>query len=451
MTRFSSQSSVSSSLALSLGLLSGGLLYAQVFPVTPPLAASGVDQTAVLQGTIDSLAANAVLDCGSRQYLVVALRLKSAITIQNCGFQTSPGAVDFASPITLDGRSSPVSNVVIRNVHVDGNRRAQTNIGYAGQEDGGRHCFRLLGSVSNVIIENSSGSNCASDGIALVSYGVSQSDSALPFQDIVVRNSTFSSNRRHGGSADGINGVTFENVTFAENGTTIPGGSEGDQCASSGGACYGTGFWYEDYTTTVAGEGLADLLFSQCVFRNNYQRSLFFFARGLSSAPGFQVRGPVRILNSYLDSGAQPLDEDYAIQFQVDETLVGQGAAFQDILIQNSVLTGSIGFRGVASVSLNSSDIKTQIPYVGFSAYSTQISFSNAQLYGKQLTASLDPVGGNSPLVTYAAGQGIQSYSTSPPQTGSYLKGDVIWNMQPNPSGWICIVSGNPCLQWQTF
>jgi hypothetical protein len=436
----------------SVGVLLGGFLFGQAVPPPAPTS-TAVDQTAEFQKSIDSLAVNSVLDCGSQRYFVVALQLKSGITLQNCRFQTSPGALDFASPITLDGRSAAISNVIIRNVQVDGNRHSQTNIGYSGEEDGGRHCFRLLGNVSNVLIENSSGTNCASDGIALVSYGVSQSDSALPFQNIVVRNSAFSSNRRHGGSADGISGLTFENVTFSENGTTVPGGSQGDQCASSGGTCYGTGFWYEDYATTVAGEGLNDLLFSRCIFRNNYQRSLFFYARGLSSAPDFQVRGPVRILNSYLDSGAQPLAEDYAIQFQVDESLVGQGPAFQNILVQNSVLSGSVGFRAVASVALNSSDIKTSVPYAGFSAYSTQIAFSNAQLYGKQLAASMDPSGGNSPLVTYSGPQGIQSFSTSAPQTGSFSKGAVIWNMQTNlaPSGWICVASGNPCLQWQSF
>lgn len=421
---------------------------------TPP-SVPGADQTAVLQRAIDSLPADGTLDCENQVYAVTALQLKSGITLQNCNLQTLPGATDFAAPITIDGRQQAKSGITLRNIHITGNRHAQSNIGYAGEEDGARHCFRLLGNVANVVIENSSGNYCASDGLALVSYSESSSDdpSALPFQHIAIRNSDFSFNRRHGASADGVNDVAFENVTFSQNGTTVPGASEGDRCASSGGSCYGTGFWYEDYRPTVAGEGLNALAFIKCAFRGNYQRSMFFFDRGQPSAAGFRARSAIRILNSYLDSGAQPLPEDYAIQFQVDDSLVGQSAIFQDILIQNTFLAGSVGFRQVAGVLLDSSQIQTRADGLGYAAYSTGITFRDVQTFGKFLSAARTPDGGTSPSVDYVSTKNAQTYASAPPQSGSSAKGDIVWNTQANaaPMGWICTAGGNPCTQWQTF
>src|SRR5215469_11130497 len=73
---------------------------ALLFSRVPPL----VDQTQWLQAAINKLPPNGVLDCGNQTYAVVALQLKSNMTIQNCQLQTLPGSLDFASPITIDGR-----------------------------------------------------------------------------------------------------------------------------------------------------------------------------------------------------------------------------------------------------------------------------------------------------------------------------------------------------------
>lgn len=366
-----------------------------------PAGQSPVDQTAILQRAIDGLPPAGVLDCQGASYLVTALYLKSDMVIRNCHLAAFPGAVDFAAPVTIDGRGHPVSDILIQNVHVTGNRHDQTNIGYAGQEDGGRHCFRILGWVANLVIESSSGSYCASDGIAFVSYGVSSSDSDLPFRHITVRNSAFSFNRRQGVSADGLNDATFDNVSFSDNGTTLQGGREGDRCASSAGQCYGTGFWYEDYQAGAAGEGLSNIVFARCIFRNNFQRSMFFYTRSRPSATGYQPRGKIRIVNSYLDAGVMPLAEDYALQFQVDDGLIGSGALFQDITIQNTSMDGSLGLHQAANVSVISSIITTRLPWLGYAADSTNITLQSIQPPGKQLYASLDPYGQSNPVVTY--------------------------------------------------
>lgn len=379
-----------------LSLLAPLLLFALV----PP----SVDQTASLQQAINALPPDGTIDCGGASYQVTSLQLKSNMTIRNCNLETIPGAVDFTAPITIDGRNQPLSNITIQNVAVTGNRHGQTNIGYAHQEDGGRHCFRLLGHLTQIVIEGSSGSYCASDGIALVSYGVGTSDSPddLPFQHIIIRNSTFAFNRRQGASGDGLNDVTFDNVVFLQNGSTLPGGLEGDQCASNSGQCYGTGFWYEDYESDTAGEGMNSLVFSRCVFRDNFQRSMYFFTRTSSSATGYAPRGNVSIVNSFLDAGTHPLTEDYAIQFQVDDSLVGLLPVFQNITLQNTEMDGSVGFRQAENVVIVSSSINTDLPYFGYSAYSTEIAFRDVLPSAKQIAASMTPNGQPNPVVTYS-------------------------------------------------
>jgi hypothetical protein len=377
-----------------------------------------LDQTASLQEAIDALPPNGMLDCAGASYQVTTLQLKSDMTIRNCNFETIPGSVDMAAPVTIDGRNQRLSNISIQNVAVTGNRHGQTNIGYSGQEDGGRHCFRLLGHLTQIVIEGSSGSYCAGDGLALISYGAGTSDSAdgLPFQHITIRNSTFAFNRRQGASGDGLNDVTFDNVAFLQNGSTLPGGLEGDQCASYNGQCYGTGFWYEDYETGTAGEGLNNLVFSRCIFRDNFQRSIYFFTRTSSSAAGYAPRGNVNIINSYLDAGTQPLAEDYAIQFQVDDSLVGQMPVFQNITIQNSDLEGSVGFRQAVNVLIVNSSINTNIPYLGYSAYSTEIAFREIIPAAKQIAASLTPNGQPNPVVTYSSTAPISKTATLRPR-----------------------------------
>jgi hypothetical protein len=377
-------------------VLSPRLFLAQVTPA--------VDQTANLQQGIDALPPNGTLDCNGATYQVTALQLKSNMTIRNCNLETIPGAVDFAAPITIDGRNQPLSNITIQNVTVVGNRHGQTNIGYAHQEDGGRHCFRLLGHLTQIVIEGSSGSYCASDGIALVSYGVGSSDSPgdLPFQQITIRNSTFAFNRRQGASGDGLNDVTFDNVVFLQNGSTLPGGLEGDQCANYEGTCYGTGFWYEDYESDVSGEGMNNVVFSRCIFRDNFQRSMYFLTHTSPSAVGYEPRGNIRIVNSYLDAGVQPLIEDYAIQFQVDDSLVGRGALFQNIVLQNNDLEGSLALRQVANMLILDSSINTTLQFLGYSSYSTEITFRDVLPSGKQLLNALTPNGQPDPVVTYS-------------------------------------------------
>jgi len=437
--------------ALHLGLL----LLCQAADASAP-----ADQTALLQQAIDALPPGGILDCQGASYVVSSLLLKSNMTMQNCSLTTLPGALDFASPVTIDGRGQPVANVTLRRVQVFGDRHEQTNIGYAGQEDGGRHCFRILGRVSGLVIEDSSGSYCATDGIAFVSWGVSTSDNPadLPFQNIAVRNSQFSFNRRSGISADGMNNATFDHVSFLNNGTTVAGGlAEGDLCASSPGPasgaaqCYGSGFWYEDYRTGVAGEGLSDVLFSGCVFRNNFQRSLFFITHEQPSAPNYQPRSNIRIVDSSLDAGLQPLAEDYAVQFQVDAPLAGAGALYQNIAIQNTQLSGSLGLHQAANVSVISSAIDTPLASLGYAAGITNISFRDVQPSGKTLAAALDPAGGPAPVVTYSNTPAVTS-AASPPQSGTNGKGDVVWNSAASaPSGWICLSAGTPCAQWLDF
>jgi hypothetical protein len=415
-----------------------------------------LNSDAELQRTIDSLPPDGTLDCQGGHYTVTALLLHSRMTMQNCWLHAAPGSTDLVSPITIDGRSTPKTGIAIRNVHVDGNRHAQSNIDYAGEENGGRHCFRLLGVVSDVLIEDSSGNFCASDGLALVSYGVSASDQPdrLPFQRITVRNTDFSYNRRHGASVDGVHTLTFDNVTFSFNGVTVSGGAEGDQCVMSGEQCFGTGFWYEDYRPEVAGEGLNDVTFVRCVFRMNYQRSLFFISRGRQLSPEFQPRSNIRILNSYLDSGQLPLAEDYAVQFQVDEPLVGLGAVFRGVTIENTALNGSLGMRQLEQLTVSASQIRTRLPYLGYSAYSNDLTFRATSPDNKSIAASLTPNGGSGVSVTYFEAQlTVEGNNTTTPVSGIHNKGDTVWNTGAslNLSGWICLVGGNPCARWQSF
>ncbi|GBG07977.1 hypothetical protein PAT3040_02542 [Paenibacillus agaridevorans] len=83
-------------------------------------------------------------------------------------------------------------------------------------------------------------------------------------EDVVVRDSVFNYNRRHGGSLDSLKGAIFERCVFMDSGSDINGGAtDGDKGETYNGNLYGKGFDLEEY-----GEGTAfnDITFSDCDF-----------------------------------------------------------------------------------------------------------------------------------------------------------------------------------------
>ena len=173
-----------------------------------PVVCDGVaDDTAPLQAAIDALPLGATLDGGRREFIVTEIKIRNDMRLENISLKAKGGAVDFKSPITIDGTVSPKKNIVLSNVHINGNRINQTSI-LAASEDGGRHGIRMIGACENILIERSSANYCAGDGIELFSsISATGDDNNYVFKNVRIRDCEFSHNRRHGMSGDSIRGL----------------------------------------------------------------------------------------------------------------------------------------------------------------------------------------------------------------------------------------------------
>ena len=267
------------------------------------------DDTVAIQAAINALSSGGTLMGGNLEYVVSSLYLKSNMTMQDFRLKTKAGAVDFVAPITIDGDTSPKTNIVLKNIHINGNRQNQTQI-LSPREDGGRHGFRVNGRVSNLTLSHCSASYCGTDGLHIFSSSSLPATDAydgLCFQNVRIDNCVFDWNRRHGFAVDSTNLMRVISCDARHNGkdldTTSP-LSSGMRGARFNGLTYGRPFDYEGYGV---GSAIHDIEIVGGDFTKNVGGALFMDSAN-PTATGFLPRKAIRISNARFgveDSGLQ--------------------------------------------------------------------------------------------------------------------------------------------------
>jgi hypothetical protein len=326
------------------------------------------DDTVVIQRAIDALPDYEVLDGGDATYLVGTLKLKSRMTFQNFGLKTRPSSVPLTSPVTLDGTIRPISQVTIVNVNVDGNRAQQTNL--LTVEDGGRSCFRIAGVANNIVILRSSATNCATDGLQIFSDDVLPSPGVLNFSNILVVDSRFEYNRRHGASADSLHNLEFVRTTFNHNGLPSAVGertpTEGEMAFLVDGMLYGAGLDVEGYNIRT---GINGLKIVGCTAVGNARFGIQFWDPASPASDGFLPRSNIRVERCVLDGGVSPTHGRQALEFNIPSNYLGQGYTYQDITLANNTIQGTIIINASSGVRLTGGSVIS--PYPGFYGIST--------------------------------------------------------------------------------
>jgi hypothetical protein len=328
------------------------------------------DDTTAIQAAIDALPTGGVLDGGGSLYLVTSCNLKSNMTLQNFRFKTKAGSVDFVSPVTIGAYNdtSTKSNINIYNVHVDGNRINQTNIGLS--EDGGRHGFRLIGHMTNITIRDCSANFCASDGFTLYS-GIATGNVFPYFSNVLVENCVFNWNRRHGNSCDGTDQVTFQNCTFNDNGqdlnTTDPLNS-GGRGARFGGSLYGNGSDVESYGVLTQN---TNFTFASCVALRNARAGLLFFDPTNPAAIGFFPSNYLKFVNCHTDNGT--IGEPSALIITSSIGNEAAGPLFKNVVIEGCKIDGQLLLRSVDIVSIDGGSISGSGSFTGTLDYATNV------------------------------------------------------------------------------
>ena len=361
------------------------------------------DDTIAIQAAIDELPLGGVITGVNASYLVGSLHLKSHMSIKDFNLVSKGGDTALQSPITIgkNGDKSLRENIHIRNIHIDGNRSNQTNL--SSSEDGGRHGFRLIGSIDNVSIKDSSATNCATDGIELYK-GLGTTDSETYDRgiktNIRIENCKFNWNRRHGGSGECMSDVEFVRCEFKYNGLDVDGGmSEGAK-----GTGYGNGFDMEEYNVSDIVNGIT---FKNCELTKNGRAGLLFYA-GIdvkANNPNFVKRSDIYIIECKIDNG-----NDYvaALEITPHGSNKSLGAYYQNVFITDCYIWGGISLRSVDTAFVSGGRVNTEGKRLGNLDYATNIHVG-------ELIRDDKKFGVTASTVTYPSPEGFKSFNLYAP------------------------------------
>lgn len=339
------------------------------------------DCTTQIQAAIDA-SNGGVIDGDNKLYIVTTLNIPSNTVLQNFRFRTKAGSTDFVSPITIGAYNDTTtkSNIRFFNVHIDGNRQNQTAVGDSGLgEDGGRCGFRIIGHVTNLVIENCSATYCATDGIELFT-GIGTGSTWPRFSYITVKNSQFDWNRRHGGSGESMKYAEFENCTFNNNGQDLNNTSplnDGNRGARQGGSLYGNGFDNETYGVGYQSE---DVAWTNVTAMQNASSGMLYFDNSLASASGYLPNLRIKFALCNFDYGTVPAQSLYfALQLTPPAGNAASGVYFSQCSITSCRLSGTLCLRSVSSSSVEGGLIIVPTgSFCGLLDYATNILIGDA-------------------------------------------------------------------------
>ena len=316
------------------------------------------DATTDVQAMIDNAPAGAIVDGLGCTFTVSSLHIPSDRTVENFNLRTLPGTGNGRSPVTIGANYDTAlrSNITLRNVHVDGQRQLQDAIEVAG--DGELHGFRIVGPVDDLLIENCSAVNCATDGMLLyVGLGMMtlQSYDDGVKHRITIRDCEFNGNRRHGVAGDTMVGVTFDNVTCNGNGLDVEGDTDGALGSRSNGLLYGNGWDIEEYNLDTY---FADLTWTGCVGVGNARAGLLIMSGPNVEAddPNFVVRSGFTIDGCHFDAGVSGTATQSLLVTPVAANRL-RGVYFTDVTIRDSKLDGDVVLRCCGTVSITGGSI----------------------------------------------------------------------------------------------
>lgn len=250
--------------------------------------ASNSDNTSQIQAAMDFIKANGgILDGGFKTYKAANLVIDSNMSIRNIYLENNVFDTNLISVITtatVDAERTPLKNVELFNVHIDGKRSLLTGMPTgASSEDGGRHGFRFIRPMQNVVIRNCSANYCGVDGIMIFPIrDIPPAEWQHWVKNVVIENCDFHFNGRHGGSSDSADGLLIRNTRLTNNGTDLvaspplSSGNAGRRDAVSG-LLYGNGWDFEEYFSASYS---TNMLVEQCVMIDNASSGLAFVRTG---------------------------------------------------------------------------------------------------------------------------------------------------------------------------
>ena len=353
------------------------------------------DATAALNRCLETLPPFATLDGEGFTYSVTQIELRSELRLRRFRFVKRAGPTNHRSVLNLDGRRKAQRDVFLEDLSIDGRRAEETGIDSPSAEDGGRHCFRLVGQLSRIALVGVRGNFCGTDGLHLAGHHATLSDEpgGLPLQQIVVADAEFLWNRRMGLSFEGGHQLFFLNIQARFNGRVLeedgpgPGGSpaavpdwrSGRYCAHVEGHCFGSGVWSEN-DHDAAGGSFESVYFVRLRATENFRRGFYAFSQSHPAVSGFRPKSNLLIADSQIDAGVNPVPGNpAAVQFLAAGP-DGAGTVFRQVRIQNTRVDGTISARAMEDLQLD--NVWSQGPLLGFLEFFDHVEVRGGQRRG---------------------------------------------------------------------
>lgn len=334
--------------------------------------AGEADSTAKLQAAIDAMPLGGILNGGNREYNVRSLLLKSNIELANIRLKTIAGAIDFVSPISIIGETTPIfidgvetldypqgakTNIKLYRVGVNGNRQQQTEIN-SPREDGGRHGLRVLGRCTNLTVEDSSFEFCGTDAVEFFSnnsLASTENIDDLCFSNITFKNTRFNSNRRHGYVFDSAFNVKMINCDAKRNGfdldDTAPlnSGLRGARFPLLTGNLYGRPFDFEGYGI---GSRIVGIQITGGDYTGNVAGALFYDFADVTD-PRFQPRKDITISDALFDAVfVNPTEGIDASLTFFSTTATSELQGYDNVNISNCTFKTWLNIEGVKNLNV---------------------------------------------------------------------------------------------------
>lgn len=328
------------------------------------------DDTAAWQ---KALANGKLIDGLGKTYKISSiLEIPSDRIIVRAKFIQSGGSVDNMSMIQMTGLSGIIKqNIHFIDVHLDGNRQAQTNIGFGESGDGQRHGFYIKGQARNIRLTRCSAKNCATDGLSL--FGAA---AAVTFaiREIVLDQCDFQVNRRHGVAMDSLYVLKAYGGFWTENGNDLSGASGqpitsgyyGARVGDVSGPQYGNGCDIESYGADINGSThVEDVEFHGVHMAGNYSGGLKVLTMpgsDYNGAPGYTrpnwaPHKNIKVFGGRYDVGlnGQPSAETSPIQIGAAGLLPDGVFGVVDLYVHAASCSSSIAINNAKRVRFNAS------------------------------------------------------------------------------------------------
>ena len=340
---------------------------------------------------VKALATGKLVDGLGLNYTISStIEVPSDRMVIRANFTQAGGSVDNKSMLQMTGLSGTIKqNIYFIDVHLNGNREAQTNIGFGESGDGERHGFYVKGQARNILFSRCSADNCATDGLTL--FGAA-AGVTFAIQGVVIDQCSFRKNRRHGVAFDTLFKLRAYGGDWTGNGTDLPGaaghpinsGYYGARVGNASGPQYGNGCDIESYgADDTHSTHVEDVEFHGVNMTGNYSGGL-----KILTMPGEDYNGTP----GYNHPNWKPMKHITVFGGTYDDGVNGTPSAETSPIQVGAALLLPLGVYGVfdfnvygascnSSIAINNtkfSNIQTRIEHVNFGTFAYHAFVANS-------------------------------------------------------------------------